>query len=74
MIIVWLYQKCLSPLFPPVCRFHPNCSNYSRQALSTHGFLRGFYLTIKRIFKCHPFYKGSNYDPVPDKKVTKREK
>ncbi|WDE99473.1 membrane protein insertion efficiency factor YidD [Lentisphaera profundi] len=74
ILLVTFYKKCLSPLFPATCRFEPTCSMYSSQALSTHGFLRGLWLTTKRILKCHPFYRGSSCDPVPGKDVTNKEK
>ncbi|WP_411915648.1 membrane protein insertion efficiency factor YidD [Porphyromonas miyakawae] len=58
------YQICISPLFPPTCRFTPTCSTYALQALRKHGPLKGSYLAIKRILRCHPWGK-SGYDPVP---------
>ena len=58
------YQVAISPLLPPVCRFHPTCSVYAIEALSKHGFLRGTMLTMKRIARCHPFTAGG-FDPVP---------
>lgn len=54
----------ISPFFPSTCRFTPTCSNYGIEALKKHGALKGIWLTIKRISKCHPFGK-SGYDPVP---------
>ena len=65
--IIKLYQKAISPLMPPSCRFHPTCSNYGLEAIETHGALKGSWLAIRRISKCHPFHEGG-YDPVPDKK------
>ena len=59
-----LYKRWLSPLLPPVCRFVPSCSEYSMEAFARHGFFRGFWLTVKRLAKCHPFHPGG-YDPVP---------
>ncbi|NOY08245.1 MAG: membrane protein insertion efficiency factor YidD [Spirochaetes bacterium] len=64
IIIITLYQKLISPLFPPACRFYPTCSNYSKQALKKHGFFKGLYLSVKRVSRCHPFNPGG-YDPVP---------
>lgn len=58
------YQKYISPIFPPSCRFEPTCSNYGIEAVQEHGALKGGYLTIKRILKCHPLHPGG-YDPVP---------
>ncbi|WP_210467825.1 membrane protein insertion efficiency factor YidD [Sporosarcina sp. 6E9] len=65
--IIKIYQKAISPLMPPSCRFHPTCSNYGLEAIETHGALKGSWLAIRRISKCHPFHEGG-YDPVPDKK------
>ena len=57
------YQKFISPLFPPTCRFYPTCSVYFIQALEKYGVLKGSFLGIKRILKCHPFHPGG-YDPL----------
>jgi putative membrane protein insertion efficiency factor len=57
------YQKFISPLFPPTCRFYPTCSVYCIQALEKYGVLKGSFLGIKRILKCHPFHPGG-YDPL----------
>ncbi|OWV35831.1 membrane protein insertion efficiency factor YidD [Bacillus spizizenii] len=61
------YQKFISPLMPPTCRFYPTCSQYGIEAIKTHGALKGGWLTIIRILKCHPFHPGG-VDPVPEKK------
>lgn len=61
---VYFYRACISPLTPPSCRFTPTCSAYALEALKKHGPLKGSWLTIKRISKCHP-WGGSGYDPVP---------
>ncbi|QPC48430.1 membrane protein insertion efficiency factor YidD [Mangrovibacillus cuniculi] len=69
-IIVFIfrfYQKVLSPLKPPTCRFYPTCSHYGVEAVQRFGALKGTWLTIKRIGKCHPFHPGG-IDPVPEKK------
>ncbi len=69
-ILIWLirfYQKRISPLSPPTCRFYPTCSHYGVEAVETHGVLKGLLLTVIRISKCHPFHKGG-FDPVPQKK------
>ena len=66
--IIKIYQKAISPLMPPSCRFHPTCSNYGLEAIETHGALKGSWLAVRRISKCHPFHEGG-YDPVPDKKT-----
>ena len=65
--LVRIYQKFLSPLFPGCCRFRPTCSEYMIDAIQKHGALKGLYLGIKRLLKCHP-WGGSGYDPVPEKK------
>ena len=59
-----LYQLCISPLLPPSCRFTPTCSQYAIEALRKHGPVRGLWLTVKRLSRCHP-WGGSGYDPVP---------
>ena len=58
------YQKCISPLTPPSCRFSPTCSEYARQALVKYGPIKGLALSIWRILRCNP-WGGSGYDPVP---------
>lgn len=58
------YQLCISPMFPAACRYQPTCSQYAIEALRRHGPLRGSWLAIKRILRCHP-WGGSGYDPVP---------
>ncbi|WP_439444198.1 membrane protein insertion efficiency factor YidD [Listeria aquatica] len=65
--LIRVYRKFISPLTPPSCRFLPTCSEYGIEAIQTHGALKGSYLTIRRILKCHPFHKGG-FDPVPPKK------
>lgn len=64
---VRFYQLCISPLFPPACRYTPTCSQYAIEALRVHGPLRGSLLALRRILRCHP-WGGSGYDPVPPKK------
>lgn len=65
--IIKVYQKVISPLTPPSCRFYPTCSNYGLEAIETHGAAKGSWLAVRRISKCHPFHEGG-FDPVPDKK------
>ena len=64
LLPIWIYQKAISPYTPPSCRFTPTCSEYARQALLKHGPVKGLYLAIRRILRCHP-WGGSGYDPVP---------
>jgi len=63
-LLILLYQRMISPLFPPQCRFVPTCSQYALEAIEKYGFWRGWYLAIRRILRCHP-WGGSGYDPVP---------
>nr|C5D6T9.1 RecName: Full=Putative membrane protein insertion efficiency factor [Geobacillus sp. WCH70] len=60
------YQIFISPLKPPTCRFYPTCSHYGLEAVKRFGAIKGGWLTIKRILKCHPFHPGG-FDPVPEK-------
>ncbi|MFW2404961.1 MAG: membrane protein insertion efficiency factor YidD [Gammaproteobacteria bacterium] len=62
--IVRGYQLLISPVLGPRCRFHPTCSEYARESLRRFGFLRGSWLTMRRIVRCQPFCEGG-YDPVP---------
>ena len=65
-ILVFLlrsYQRVLSPLLPPACRFTPTCSAYALEAVQKYGSLRGSYLALRRLLRCHPFHPGG-YDPV----------
>lgn len=58
------YQVSISPLLPPSCRYTPTCSHYGIEALSKYGLIKGCWLTLRRILRCHPWAKGG-YDPVP---------
>ncbi|HEX3945726.1 MAG TPA: membrane protein insertion efficiency factor YidD [Rhizomicrobium sp.] len=63
-----IYRWCISPLFPPACRFAPTCSEYAMDALRLHGPVKGSWLTVRRILRCHPFKwlgGASGFDPVP---------
>ena len=62
--LIRLYQWTLSPLLGPTCRFYPSCSNYALEALQRYGFLRGSWLAVRRIGRCHPWHPGG-IDPVP---------
>ncbi|MBH23535.1 MAG: membrane protein insertion efficiency factor YidD [Myxococcales bacterium] len=64
VLLVRFYQVNISPLKPPVCRYTPSCSEYTRQAIVKYGAFRGSYMGFKRIMRCHPFHPGG-YDPVP---------
>ena len=69
-LFIWfilVYQKVISPLVGPSCRFHPTCSEYAKEAIEKHGFLGGTWLALKRIYKCHPL-GDSGFDPVPVEK------
>ena len=65
LALIRFYRKCISPYTPPACRFTPTCSQYGLEAIEKYGALKGGWLTVKRICRCHPFYKGDWYDPVP---------
>ena len=68
LLLIRGYQLIISPLLGSNCRFMPTCSEYAMESLRSHGLIKGCYLTIKRIGKCHPW--GSHgYDPIPTKKV-----
>ena len=58
------YQRAISPLFPPRCRYIPTCSEYAVQAVEKYGAAKGSWFALKRFLRCHPFHKGG-YDPVP---------
>jgi len=60
------YQCTISPLLGPCCRFHPSCSEYAIQALARFGVLRGSWLAVRRISRCHPLHPGG-LDPVPER-------
>lgn len=64
LLPIKFYQYCISPLLPPSCRYVPTCSQYALEAIQKHGPLKGVWLAIKRIARCHP-WGGSGYDPVP---------
>ncbi|ANV90199.1 membrane protein insertion efficiency factor YidD [Picosynechococcus sp. PCC 8807] len=66
-LVLWSikgYRRWISPLFPPSCRFQPTCSQYALEAVERFGVLRGSWLALKRLGRCHPFHPGG-YDPVP---------
>lgn len=68
-VMIWLirlYRKIISPIKPPCCRFRPTCSAYAIEAFQKRGFFVGLILTVGRILRCNPFFKGG-YDPVPER-------
>lgn len=64
LLPIYFYKVAISPLTPPSCRYTPSCSTYAVEAIRKHGPLRGLYLAVRRILRCHP-WGGSGYDPVP---------
>ncbi len=65
LIIVRIYRRLISPFLGQSCRFEPTCSAYAERALVEHGAIRGSWLTLLRLGRCHPWHKGG-YDPVPE--------
>ena len=63
--LIRFYQKAISPHFPGCCRFTPTCSAYAYEAIAKYGCLKGGLLALSRLLRCHPFYKGDPFDPVP---------
>ncbi|MBW2119248.1 MAG: membrane protein insertion efficiency factor YidD [Deltaproteobacteria bacterium] len=61
--LIGVYQKFISPFWSPSCRFYPTCSSYARQAIMRYGIIKGGFLSLIRISKCHPFHPGG-YDPL----------
>ncbi|XJZ26583.1 membrane protein insertion efficiency factor YidD [Bacillota bacterium Lsc_1132] len=72
ILLIRFYQKAISPLKPPSCRFYPTCSHYGAEAIQRFGALKGSWLTIKRISRCHPFHPGG-VDPVPKEWPSKKK-
>lgn len=63
--LIRFYQRRISPAFPARCRFCPTCSQYALEAVEKYGAARGGLLALKRFLRCHPFYRGDYFDPVP---------
>ena len=68
MWVIRAYQLVLSPWLGGACRFYPSCSCYAHKAIERHGAVRGAWLAVRRLLRCHPFHRGG-YDPVPDKRM-----
>ena len=67
LALIRFYRRNISPLTPPCCRFIPTCSAYAMEAIEKYGVLKGGWLAVRRLSKCHPFHrqKSIEYDPVP---------
>ncbi len=72
LLPVYLYRYFISPLIPMRCRFLPSCSEYAIEAVHTHGVIKGSFLAIKRVSRCHP-WGGKGLDPVPEKREKSNE-
>lgn len=64
LLVIRLYQRLISPVLPPSCRFYPTCSQYAHDAIDRYGLLKGGLMAVGRLARCHPFHSGG-YDPVP---------
>ena len=64
--LIRVYQLLISPLLGPRCRFHPSCSHYAAEAIERHGPVKGGWLALRRVARCHPLHPGG-HDPVPDR-------
>ena len=73
LLLIRFYQRFISPCFPACCRYYPTCSSYALQAITEYGAIRGGFLSMKRILRCNPLFKGG-YDPVPPKQEQKNRK
>ena len=73
LVPIALYRRLISPLLPRHCRFEPTCSQYGTEAITVHGPIKGTWLTLKRIARCHP-WGGSGLDPVPPPAVPATER
>jgi putative membrane protein insertion efficiency factor len=68
LALLWIYRHLVSPALPPACRYHPSCSQYAVEAVTLHGPLRGAWLAVRRLLRCHPWAPGGP-DPVPPARV-----
>jgi hypothetical protein len=71
MLPVWVYRRLVSPWKPRTCRFQPSCSEFALEALRRHGAVRGTWLTVRRLLRCHPFCEAG-FDPVPPARAAAR--
>ena len=65
VLLLLFYKSAVSPFLPSACKYEPTCSMYAKEAVERHGALKGLWLAIKRLLRCHPFTRGG-FDPVPD--------
>lgn len=65
LFLIRFYRRHITPHTPKSCRFSPTCSQYAYEAITKYGACKGGWLALKRLLRCHPFYKGDYYDPVP---------
>ncbi len=72
LALIRFWQTTFSRVLPPTCRFYPSCSEYGYEAIRRYGALRGGWLAVRRVSRCHPFNPGG-YDPVPDLKLSKEK-
>ena len=63
--LIRFYQRYITPAIPARCRLSPTCSRYAYEAITKYGALKGGWLALRRLLRCHPFYKGDYFDPVP---------
>jgi uncharacterized protein len=67
LAVLWVYRTFVSPALPPACRYHPSCSRYAAEAIALHGPIRGTWLGVRRLLRCHPWSPGGP-DPVPPRR------
>jgi uncharacterized protein len=69
--VIFAYRRCISPFLPSSCRFYPSCSQYAAGAVDRYGVVRGLFLTLKRLARCHPWHPGG-FDPVPERESAEK--